>query len=315
MIRIGLVDLDTSHPASFAKILSQMEGVKVTAVYDHGDVWPPGYAEEFAQEHGTQVVAKPEDMIGHVESVMVVGTNWDRHLERARPFLDGGVPTFVDKVVVGRVRDGIGLMEAAQRGKAPLMGGSSLRYGVEVVAMRKQIEEQGGALTAWACGPGDAFNYAIHAVEMLQAAIGGGIRSVRFIGEHGPALFAVGYDDGRLAMLQLHTPGGFRVTACGKNGSLSSEVDAGRCYQEMLTRFVDMVRTGEPPVGFAESLEAVKVLLAARRSRATGATVYLDDLTADEGFDGEAFILEYGRQRRAAEDRNSAAAPPLHAWQ
>jgi hypothetical protein len=299
-MRIGLVDLDTSHPASFAKIMSQMEGVKVTAVYDHGDVWPPAYAEKFAQEHDAQLVAKPEDMIGRVEGVMVVGTNWDRHLARARPFLEAGVPTFVDKVIVGRVRDGMGLVEAAQRGKAPLMGGSSLRYGVEVVAMREQIEKQGGALTAWACGPGDAFNYAIHAIEMLQGAIGGGIRRVRFVGEHGPAVFAIGYDDGRLALLQLHTPGAFRVTACGKAGSLSSEVDAGGCYAEMLKRFVEMVRTRKPPVAFAESLEAVKVLLAARRSRATGETVCLDDLTADEGFDGEAFMLEYGRQRRAA---------------
>jgi len=300
LIRIGLVDLDTSHPGSFAKILAQMEEARVTAVYDHGDVWPAGYAERFAQEHGARAVSKPEDMIGQVDGVMVVGTNWDRHLERARVFLETGVPTFVDKVVVGRVRDGIGLMEAAQRGQAPLMGGSSLRYAVEATALREQFAQQGGALTAWACGPGDFFNYGIHAVEMLQAAIGGGMRSVRLVEENGPALFAVKYDDGKVAILQLHTPGGFRLTICGEKGSASTEVDSGRCYQEMLTRFVAMVRTGEPPTPFAESLEAVKVLLAARRARATGETVYLDDLTADEGFDGEAFILEYGRQRRAA---------------
>ena len=300
MIRIGLVDLDTSHPGSFAQLYAKMDDVKVTAVYDHGDVWPAGYAERFAQEHGARAVAKPEDMIGQVDGVMVVGTNWDRHLERARAFLEAGVPTFVDKVVVGRVRDGIGLMEAAQRGGAALMGGSSLRHSVEAAAIREQIDQQGGALTAWACGPGDSFNYAIHAVEMLHAAIGSGIRSVRFIGENGPALFAAKYADGKIAIIQLHTPGPFRVTVCGKSGSASSEVDAGRCYQELLTGFVEMVRTGKPPVPFADSLEAVKVLLAARRSRATGDRVYLDDLTADEGFDGEAFILEYARERRAA---------------
>lgn len=300
MTRIGLIDLDTSHPASFAKIFAQMVDARLAAVYDHGDVWPSGYAERFAQDHGARAVAKAEDMIGQVDGVMLVGTNWDRHLERARPFLEAGVPTFVDKVVVGRVRDGIGLLEAAQRGKAPLMGGSSLRYGVEVTAMREGLEQLGGALTAWAYGPGDFYNYGIHTIEMLHGAIGGGIRSVRFIGEHGPALFALTYDDGKVAIIQLHTPGGFRLTVCGGKGSATTEVDAGGCYAEMLKRFIHMVRTGEPPVPFSESLEAVKVLLAARRSRATGDTVHLDDLTADEGFDGEAFILDYARQRRAA---------------
>jgi predicted dehydrogenase len=300
LTRIGLVDLDTSHPASFAKILAAMDDVELTAVYDHGDVWPSGYAERFAQEHSARAVANPEDMIGHVDGVMVVGTNWDRHLERARPFLEAGVPTFVDKVTVGRVRDGIRLLEAAQRGKAPLMGGSSLRYGVEVAALRERLDAIGGPLTAWACGPGDFFNYGIHTVEMLHGAIGGGVRSVQFVGEHGPALFALRYDDGRVAIIQLHTPGGFRLTICGHKGSATTEVDAGGCYAEMLKRFIHMVRTGEPPIPFSESLEAVKVLIAARRSRATGEMVYLDDLTADEGFDGEAFILDYARQRRAA---------------
>lgn len=302
MTRIGIVDLDTSHPVSFAKVYAQMEAVQIAAVYDHGDVWPAAarVAERYAQDCGCRVVGKPEDMIGEVDGVMVLSANWDRHLARARPFLQAGVATFVDKPVVGRMRDGIALMEAAQRGKAALMGGSSARYAVEVCEMRARLEELGGALTAWACGPNDFFNYGVHAVEMLQGALGGGIVAVRLLGENGPAPFRVSYRDGKIAILQLHTPGPFRLTVCCQHGSASTEVDAGKMYPELLTRFVEMVRTGEPPTPFADSFEAVKVLVAARRSRATRETVYLDDLTADEGFDGEAFILEYGRQRRAA---------------
>ena len=300
LTRIGLVDLDTSHPGSFAKLYAQMEGVQVAAVYDHGDVWPAGYAERFAREHGARAAARPEELIGQVDGVMVLSANWDRHLERARVFLEAGVPTFVDKPVVGRVRDGIALMEAAQRGGAALMGGSSIRHALEVRQMREQLSDLGEPLTAWGSGPNDFFNYGIHTAEMLHGALGGGIRGVRFVAENGPALFALNYDDGKVAILQLHTPGGFRLTVYGKHRSACTEIDTGRMYPELLTRFVEMVRTGQPPSPFADSFEAVKILLAARRSRATGETVYLDDLTADEGFDGEAFVLDYGRQRRAA---------------
>ncbi len=49
MIRIGLVDLDTSHPKTFTKILNAMPGVKVNALWDGRDVWPEGYDERFAR--------------------------------------------------------------------------------------------------------------------------------------------------------------------------------------------------------------------------------------------------------------------------
>ncbi len=301
MIRIGIVDLDTSHPVSFAKVLAGMPEVVIAAVYDHGDVWPPAarMADRYAQEHGGIVVSKPADMIGDVDGVMVLGQNWDRHLERALPFLEAGVATFIDKPVAGRLCDGIALQDAARRGKAPLMGGSSARYAVEVTAMRDRLQELGAVVTAYATGPGDFFNYGIHTVEMLHGAIGGGIRAVRFLRDNGPALFELTYGDGKIAILQLHTPGTFRLTVCGKQGSASTEVDSGKMYPQLLTRFIEMVRSGEPAAPFAASFEAVTALLAARRARATGHTVYVDDLGADEGFDGDAFVLEYARQRRA----------------
>ncbi len=38
MIRIGMMDLDTGHGPAFTNRLNEMDGVAVTAVYDHGEV-------------------------------------------------------------------------------------------------------------------------------------------------------------------------------------------------------------------------------------------------------------------------------------
>ncbi len=50
-LKIGLVDLDTSHPGSFTPIVRDM-GHEVAGVYDGGAVWLAGYAEAFARERG-----------------------------------------------------------------------------------------------------------------------------------------------------------------------------------------------------------------------------------------------------------------------
>ena len=112
MINIGVVDLDTSHPGAFHEILKEMDDVAVTAVCDMGDVNPPGFAEEYAEERGIETVCKsPEDMVDLVDAAMVQGCDWDRHLKRARPFLEAGKPTFIDKPTFGKLRDGLAIQE------------------------------------------------------------------------------------------------------------------------------------------------------------------------------------------------------------
>jgi hypothetical protein len=49
-MKIGLVDLDTSHPENWVPIERDL-GHEVVGVWDAGDVHPPGYAKQFARTH------------------------------------------------------------------------------------------------------------------------------------------------------------------------------------------------------------------------------------------------------------------------
>ncbi|HMK39412.1 MAG TPA: oxidoreductase, partial [Bacteroidota bacterium] len=69
MIRIGLVDLDTSHPKAFTDILRTMPGVDVTALWDGRDVWPEGYDRQFAADNNIpRVCSALEEMPDHVDA-------------------------------------------------------------------------------------------------------------------------------------------------------------------------------------------------------------------------------------------------------
>ena len=48
MLKIGIADLDTSHPGRWAPILQEWDDVSVVACWDGGSVRPPGYAQQFA---------------------------------------------------------------------------------------------------------------------------------------------------------------------------------------------------------------------------------------------------------------------------
>ena len=86
MIRIGLVDLCTSHPGSFVPIIREQFGdLQVVAVWDGGSVRPAGYAKEFAKEH--QIEATPdalEELVALVDAgIMMIRSSQQNYADVA----------------------------------------------------------------------------------------------------------------------------------------------------------------------------------------------------------------------------------------
>src|SRR5690606_24934269 len=51
------------------------------------------------------IVEKPEDVIGEVDAVIVATDKGYEHVERCRPFIEAGLPVFVDKPLVDNETD------------------------------------------------------------------------------------------------------------------------------------------------------------------------------------------------------------------
>jgi hypothetical protein len=307
MIRIGLVDLDTSHPPAFTRILRGTPGVEVRALWDGHDVWPAGYDREFAKEHGIPVVcAHLEEMPEHVDAAMIHGTNWDTHCEKALVFLRERKPVLIDKPVVGTVRDCDRIMNMQEKYGVPVYGGSSLRSAQEVVALRTAVGPRDGLSSIVASGPGDFFSYGIHTTEMLQGCAGTGIRSVRALPGHRVPVFALTYDDGLVALVHLEMQyHEWSLVAYTGDGMHAATINPDTLYEPFLKRFVTLLEGGTIDYSLAGPVEAVRVHIAAKIARESGREVMLDRLPPDAGFDGGAFAAEYAAMKR----RQAATLP------
>lgn len=301
MIKLGMVDLCTSHPGAWIKIIAEMEDVSVVAVHDAGGVRPPGYAEEFAREHGVETVtATIEDMVELVDGAIIHSANWDLHLPHGLPFIEAGVPVLLDKPMVGNLRDLHEVQRLQARHKTLITGGSSVRYAGDLLELVAQREEMGEIGMGWAQGRGDFFNYGIHTVEMFQGFFGTGVLAVEHVGQNGPTdVFRADYADGTpvfYALGAIANPWFISIT--GSKGVFAKTVGSGDAYRNLIVRFVEAIRTGEPPIPLEDNLEAIKVALAAKVARRTGQICYLQDLDNDERFDGFAFAEEYAKARQ-----------------
>ncbi len=301
VIKIGMVDLCTSHPGSWLPIIDEMEGVQVVAVHDSGGVRPEGYAEEFAAENGIDTVTDTiEQMVPLVDAAIVHSANWDLHLPHALPFIEAEIPTLIDKPMVGNLHDLNELLRLEARHGTLIMGGSSVRYAQEVQELVSMREEMGTIGAGWCQGRGDFFNYGIHTIEMFQGFFGAGVRAVEHVGANGTMdVFRADYDDGVTVFFALGAISNpWFISIAGSSGVFPRTLTAGDNYRRLIEAWVEALRSGEAPLSLEENLEAIRVALAASFSRREGTICYLEDLGNDERFDGDAFADNYAKRRQ-----------------
>jgi len=302
-MKIGIVDVDTSHPQNWIPLEREL-GHEVVGIWDGGAVHPPEYVRQFAEEHQVPKVYETlEEMVEEVDCAVIHGCDWDTHVDKAGPFVAAGKGVLIDKPIAGSLRDVQQLLDWAAQGKR-VTGGSSLRFAREIQEyLAEPAAERGAAHTAFGgCGT-DEFNYGIHAYSLLSGLMGPGIRSVRYLGASGQKHLQIRWEDGRIGLLCIGegTWLPFHVTAVTDKGVRQITCDTGSLYRSLLEGVLPYLagEEEEPPAPLEQLVEPELGALAARQSwRQGGAEVFLSDLRLDDpGYDGAVFARFYRRQK------------------
>lgn len=284
MIRLGIVDFDTSHAVEFTKRLNHVDikedqwvdGAKVVAgVPGTSQISPKviGPNTEKLRSYGVTVLEKPEDLFGKIDAVLIESVDGSVHRERALPFIERGIPTYVDKPFACSLADAQAIVRAAETKHVPLMSSSSLRYAPELVEARggKQGEIVGvetyGPAPTHPRNPG-LFHYGIHPTEMLFTLMGAGCRRLTCLSTAGADVATGVWSDGRVASIRGIRAGAsaYGFTLFGSKGVANHPVSTTYIYRELLKRIVSLFETRMPPIDLRETLEIVAFIEAAKKS-------------------------------------------------
>ncbi len=311
MYRIGTVNLDTSHAPAFAEILLAGDTARYTAIYNDGfrtDEEVGAFMEKYKLEKRYTDLA---EMAKNVDIAFIQSCNWDRHIELMTPFIDAGVPVFIDKPIVGNLRDCRKVEALAASGKV-ILGTSAMRYTYErdsFFAVPKQ--ERGDIIHVSTMVGVDEFNYAIHSIESILGFLKGDTAvSCRFIGsgqvaDVPTASYYVRFASGATACYHICLKGWQPSTALVMTNktSFAYKLDVNKLYEAMLKHVCAWLK-GEPNdlVSVPDMTMAVKIMLAGKKSELYGGTEeFLVNLCEDDPcFDGYAFEKEYEAQQRKA---------------
>lgn len=223
-------------------------------------------------------VSRREAMLGNVDAVIIARDDAETHLEMAQPFLEAGLPVFIDKPLsldLDALRFFRPYLDQGQ-----LMSCSGMRYARELDEARASIAEYGRLLLLRGAIVLSWEKYAVHLIDALFGVISA--RPVSVIALDAPhAALAVAMDDGSLLQLDAlgEAPRTFRLDFWGEQRTSSHEItDNFSMFRRLLWHFAEMIRTRRPVVPVRDTLDAMRLLMAGRLARRDGGKVLLSEL-------------------------------------
>ena len=303
MIKIGVVNIDVSHPLAFAKELNKEDRAKYIAVFNDG-FRSDEEVESFVKNYGLEKICHSvEELSDEVDVGFVQGCNWDKHLDYAMTFIQKNKPVFIDKPIVGNVADCRKLLELEKNG-AVILGSSSARYCNEVRKFLTLPEGEKGEVLHIDITVGvDEFNYAIHAVEAMCALAEDKSKTVKYVGagrKDGQKCetYFVEFDSGLSAC--YHCVEGnyvkFNIIILTTKESFCITVDNSALYKALLAEICNKLEGKEHCLaGMEEITDSIKVMLAGKWSKENGGqeiSIHASELETVR-FDGDAFEKEY----------------------
>jgi len=249
----------------------RVPGAQVTHIWTDDPKDAPLVARASLIPH---VVARAEDVIGEVDAVFVASGDGFDHVLRARPFVEAGLPVFVDKPMALTIGDLQTFADWKKKG-ARILSSSGMRYAPALDSLLADRSGLGELRWISSLMAKDWENYGVHGFESVFRLLGPGFVSVRLesrpkfetahiLHRSGVQINLPVISDGLATFGTVHLAG----TAGQVTVQLSDTYTA---FRRQLVSFIDFVRAGgADPYPFAETLEIMAVIMAGVRSRAEG---------------------------------------------
>ena len=286
MLNLGIVDCDSSHSIEFARRINHIgadsdqfvNGARVTMACPGTSKMSPERVPKYTRQladAGVEIVDRPEQMIGQIDGVLILSVAGEPHLERVQPFIEAGIPAFVDKPFSCSLRDAERIAELSEEHDVCVWSSSALRFSSDLVSLQTQLESLGGLNGAVTYGPAHRvsgnpgfFHYLIHPIEVLYTLFGTHCVAVSATdAEAGDSVTGV-WADGRVGTVRgdRHGRVSYGSTSLTSAGSLWTTISTRFSYRNLCHEIIESIKTGIPAVPLKTTLEIVRFTLAANLS-------------------------------------------------
>lgn len=295
MIKIGIIGMSpgNAHPSSWSAIINgtfngdEISQLGFPAVTEYltvnkdtlglpaakvTHVWAQSQelSEQIARTAGiANVVNEPGELIGRVDAIILARDDAENHREMAKPFIDAGIPLFIDKPLCDTRKDLDYFADEVAKGKF-IMSCSSMRYAGECRSAKTELKSLGPLELVTAVGKKDWIKYGVHILEAIFFILDD-IKPVRVTntGKEGRDIVSIEFENGLQVVVNLFMDIAptFQVSMFGNERWKLVEIkNSYGMFRDNIIEFIRSVEEGKPRLAFSKTEQIIRVLIAGRES-------------------------------------------------
>lgn len=210
------------------------------------------------------VVDNYDDMIEQVDGVLLARDDAENHLEMSRPFLEAGLPVYIDKPVAVNQRD-LQSIVALEQFPGQIFSCSALRYARELQISSAEIEDIGAIRYVYATVPKFWQTYAVHIIEPVILVLGehSTVKDVNTIRSGDQAVVTVLWTNGIMTTFAAlgKTATKIQMIVYGdKSSKTYTFTDSFTAFRSALMAFIEGIRTRRRMIPFHTLETIVKII-------------------------------------------------------
>lgn len=229
-------------------------------------------------------VADPADMLGHIDGLLLCRDDYETHLPLAKPFLEAGVPVFIDKPLTLDPAELAWFAPYLANGLLMSCAGGRYARETDPAVGAVQSGELGEVLLARGAVVANFSRYGITLLEAIFRVLPCHVEDVWVVPGQRHESVVLRQSAGH-PLVQIDALGAaaktFQLDFFGTKGRVHAEInDNFAAFRRLLTQFVRQIQTGEPAIPARHTQTMMHILMAAERSRQEGRVVPLTEFTA-----------------------------------
>lgn len=203
MYKIAILGCENSHADAFVDYAlnsGKINDVEIVGVYSDEEAANERLREKF----GVYTAKSYDEFVGKIDGLMITARHGDNHYKYAKPYIESGIPMFIDKPITISEEDAVEFMKELKANNVKVTGGSCCVYDSLVGHLKSAIEcgRYGKAYGGFLRAPlgsnekyGGFFFYSQHLVQVMCEIFGYYPESVKMYEKNEVLTYVARYSD------------------------------------------------------------------------------------------------------------------------
>ena len=218
------------------------------------------------------------DLIGKVDGILILRDDYENHYEMSKIFLNENIPVFLDKPLTLKKQELEYFKKYISNGM--LMSCSGFRFAREIDQLKISLSSVGKIKKIQGYVMNDWDKYAIHIIEPIITIFKSLPKSINSISEEKDS-FIIKLENGQSFQIDSlgKAPKTFQIEIRGELLKTSVEIiDNFTAFRRTIWEFIEMVKSKKPPINADETINMMKVIIAAKISKSQQREVLVSEV-------------------------------------